>query len=78
MWGGAQAALIKRAILNFWNFVVWRGERLEMADCCSCCEGGRVVIPLESLVLAVGREVGLDEILKTHLSSTFKFCFNNN
>jgi len=37
-----------------------------------------VVIPLESLVLSVGREVGLDEILKTHLSSTFKFCFNNN
>jgi len=40
LWGGSQAALIKRAILNFWNFVVWRGERLEMADCCSCCEGG--------------------------------------
>ena len=62
--------------------MVWRGERLEMADCCSCCEGGwggeRVVIPLESLVLSLGRKVGLDEILKTHLSSTFKFCFNNN
>ena len=35
-----KAALIKRAILNLWNFAVWRGERLEMADYCSCCEGG--------------------------------------
>jgi hypothetical protein len=37
----------------------------------------RVVIPLESLARALGRGVGLEEILKTHLSSTFKFCFNN-
>jgi hypothetical protein len=33
----------------------------------------RVVIPLESLVRALGEEVGLEQILKTHRSSTLSF-----
>jgi hypothetical protein len=68
----------KEGDIKFLEFcgVAWRASR--DGGLLQLLGGERVVIPLESLVRAAGRVVGLEEILKTHLSGTFKFCFNNN